>query len=229
MQTTTLTASVGVGGANHSADVIHVQKLLNVSRYGPLELDGICGKRTIEAIISYQAGIPTEQDGFVEPRGLTYSHLRASRRSRSRLRLGPLETGEGYYSYRTADRQYGTPATIHTVRVVAREFSRQFREDSTSAVLFGVGDISLLSGCILPPHQTHRSGRDVDIRPVRRDGLHRPVMIGDAAYSRVRTAKLVGLFLDSRNVEFILFNDLTVAGVVAFAGHNNHLHIRMRS
>ena len=229
MQTTTLTASVGVGGANYSTDVIHVQKLLNVSRYGPLELDGICGKKTIEAIISYQAGIPTEQDGLVEPRGLTFRHLRAAGRSRSRLRLDPLETGEGYYSYRTSDRQYGTPATIHTVRVVARDFSGQVSGESTSAILFGVGDISLLSGGIFPPHLTHRLGRDVDIRPVRRDGLPRPVAIGDADYSRVQTAKLVALFLNSRNVEFILFNDLAVPGAVAFAGHDNHLHIRMRS
>ena len=79
----------------------------------------------------------------------------------------------------------------------------------------------------MPPHVSHRDGKEVDIRPMRTDRLSAPVNIHDAHYDRAATARLVALLLAEPNVHRILFNDQKIAGVMRWAGHDNHLHVKM--
>lgn len=81
----TLTASVGRGAANKSADVLVVQSLLN-QRIGNLglahlTLDSVVGPKTLTAIEAFQrvmVGMP-RPDGRVDPNGRTFRELDGSR------------------------------------------------------------------------------------------------------------------------------------------------------
>ncbi len=74
---TTISASVGRGGANHSQDVTIVQALLNAhaGRLGlpPLRVDGQAGPKTMGAIVEFQRRVMSmhSPDGLVEPRSPT--------------------------------------------------------------------------------------------------------------------------------------------------------------
>lgn len=79
-----LRASVGNGGQNNKNDVIYVQNLLNKNRSllsstdaAPLNADGICGKKTISAITTYQAEVVglSKPDGRIDPGGKTIKTL----------------------------------------------------------------------------------------------------------------------------------------------------------
>lgn len=93
---------------------------------------------------------------------------------------------------------------------------------------FGIGDISLQDGANMPPHHAHQHGRNVDLRPFRKDARRLPTAIHDLSYDRAMTELLVKNLLAHRNVRRILFNDVTIHGVHAFPGHNNHLHVETR-
>lgn len=83
----------------------------------------------------------------------------------------------------------------------------------------------------MPPHQSHRLGVDVDVRPVRTDGQNTGVTTDDAAYDRAATTALIELWWQKAPVQLVLFNDKTVidAGLSrAHPGHGNHFHVRLR-
>lgn len=89
-----LRASVGRGGANLKSDVETVQILLNRARrrlrraypnatlWRPLTEDGICGSRTIAAIVAFQQQVMRFRtpDGRIDPRGRTLRMLNAINR-----------------------------------------------------------------------------------------------------------------------------------------------------
>ena len=138
--------------------------------------------------------------------------------------LLPQVSGNGYYSYSQASNQYGTTPTINAVVDIGKQW--QFNSQSP----FGVGDISLEQGGPMPGHTTgHQLGRNVDVRPIRGDGQQAPVTWQDAAYSRAQTQLLVDNFLAHANCSKIYFNDPQIQGVQPLAGHDNHLHIEMKS
>jgi len=74
-------ASVGRNGTNHSADVVLVQKLLNIreipGEITPLKVDGIIGNKTISRIESFQKKILKIEhpDGHIDPDGRTFKRL----------------------------------------------------------------------------------------------------------------------------------------------------------
>jgi murein endopeptidase len=140
------------------------------------------------------------------------------------LVLLPQASGLGYYTYSAQDRQYGTEATIKAIQEVADTL-----RTSQPDVPIGIGDISFAAGGSMRPHQSHRHGKDIDIRPLRTDGLQSPIKISDTAYSRARTELLVKTLLAHGNVKKILFNDRAIRGVRSFPGHDNHLHVEMKS
>jgi hypothetical protein len=80
----------------------------------------------------------------------------------------------------------------------------------------------------MPPHKTHRTGRNVDLRPLRVDNAHGPTSIGDPTYSREGTRDLVQALLANSSVQRILFNDTEIQGVRRSPGHDNHLHVEIR-
>lgn len=73
-----ISASVGKGGRNLAADVSTVQRLLAKSGLNPGPVDGICGKRTITAIIAFQGRFLVQPDGRVDPNGQTLRRLNKS-------------------------------------------------------------------------------------------------------------------------------------------------------
>jgi murein endopeptidase len=94
-------------------------------------------------------------------------------------------------------------------------------------VLVGIGDISFASGGPMPPHSSHKDGRCIDIRPLRKDRRDVPVTIQDPAYDREATRALVASLRSHKNTKKILFNDTQIIGVTPWAGHDNHLHVIM--
>jgi len=91
----------------------------------------------------------------------------------------------------------------------------------------GVGDMSFKDGHHMAPHISHKDGKCVDIRPLRKDHFNSPITIQSPDYDHDATELLVQALLANQNVHRILFNDLKIKGVTHWAGHDNHLHVMM--
>ena len=52
---------------------------------------------------------------------------------------------------------------------------------------FGVGDMSFATGGTMAPHKSHKNGQQVDIRPLRKDQVPKPVTYKDQQYDRDAT------------------------------------------
>lgn len=92
---------------------------------------------------------------------------------------------------------------------------------------FGIGNVSLADGAPFPPHRSHRSGLQVDIRPIRKDWKREPVRYTDSGYDRLATMKLVNLIWQTGMVARIAFNDVSIPRVERMAGHDDHLHVEV--
>jgi murein endopeptidase len=132
--------------------------------------------------------------------------------------------GGGYYTYGTPDQgrsQYTHPRMITLIGLVAAAWS------AIDERKFGVGNTSLADGVKHPDHATHRSGLEVNVRPLRKDGLRLPCTIHDAQYDREATAKLIDLFRKNGMLKIVLFNDLSIPHVTQAKGHNDHFHVQL--
>lgn len=222
-----ITASVGEGGKNNSADVIAIQTLLNKWVTPPVAVTGICSGKaddaTVIAIKSFQSRFTKSPDGRVDPGGGTLKKL-----NKEPLVLLPQASGGGYYSYGKGnwnERQWGTKATIETLLDIAR----QFRWNNPLS-LVGIGDISLQFGGTMKPHGTHKEGKHVDLRPCRQDDAQIPVTYKDLKYDQDKTELLIKSFLAHKNVKSILFNDPKIHAlerVSPWEGHDDHFHVTM--
>ncbi len=74
-----LTNCVGKNCANERNDVMRVQDLLIVGGFYNGKADGLCGPRTLDAIIQFQKTVLTNPDGRVDPGGATWRRLEACR------------------------------------------------------------------------------------------------------------------------------------------------------
>jgi hypothetical protein len=77
MTTAAISASVGRNGMNHREDVFIVQNLLLARGYRIGTADGLCGDRTITAIVTFQSAFLSSPDGRVDPGGRTWRTLTA--------------------------------------------------------------------------------------------------------------------------------------------------------
>jgi len=136
-------------------------------------------------------------------------------------------SGDGYKTYNREDGgrdQYGTLKTIAAIVTLGLVWHRQ-----RPFFPFAVGDVSRRGGGPFPPHKSHRTGRDVDFRPLRKDGQNLPCTWRDALYSRDLTGELCKLIRQQHPTALIFFNDpALVKGWFCspLAGHDNHLHVR---
>lgn len=73
-----INGSVGKGGRNAKDDVLLVQRLLKAKGSDPGVVDGVCGARTIAAIVRFQARFFAHPDGLVEPGRGTWKSLSSS-------------------------------------------------------------------------------------------------------------------------------------------------------
>jgi hypothetical protein len=217
---------VGVGGKNDDPDVLIIQTLL-FAFYTPPEtgdptvsVTGSMDQQTQDAIYHFQNLLLSNPDGRIDPNGTTWKRLLEG----VTLNLIPLpRTGTGYYCYSSGDRQWGTLRTIWALEAVCAEFARQ-----KPGLSVGIGDISFRLGTYMSPHDSHRKGKNVDIRPLRTDSADSPVTIDDDEYDRTATSLLADLLNADDNVRSILFNDNKVKNVTSYKGHHNHLHVSMK-
>lgn len=224
-----LNGSVGKDGTNNHDDVLIVQKLLNKNAHitesiGRVPEDGNLDEATKNAIVAFQRDVVrlAHPDGRVDPGGRTFRVLTGDSPHGATVAFIQLPAdGEGYYLYSDADKAWGTPATIQSVKTLAANLKK-------AGILIGVGHISLANGARLPPHKSHRRGVDVDIRPQRTDGVRTGVNIRAAEYDREKTRKVVAELHKDENLSFIFFNDTEIEGVRFWEGHNDHLHVRFK-
>ncbi|TFW31123.1 hypothetical protein [Massilia horti] len=132
----------------------------------------------------------------------------------------------GYYVYGTppdGEGQYAHHAMMSMLLFVEREWA------ATDRRKFGVGNISLAGGEPYEKHETHKSGLEVDVRPIRKDGRHDQVFWYQRdLYDHDATAKLIGIFHAYAGVRTILFNDTSIPFVKPFKDHDHHFHVQLR-
>lgn len=130
-------------------------------------------------------------------------------------------SGEGFRTYSSPDRQYGTESVVNELRTSSAEWA--WRGGSP----VNIGDVSKPGGGDIAGHETHEQGRQVDIRPFRRDGGNAPVTWQSRAYDREQTRSYIEFMKDRNPGTTVLFNDpvLVKEGLThKYEGHDNHLH-----
>ena len=132
--------------------------------------------------------------------------------------------GGGYYTYGTPENgagQYAHPKMMTFLMMVAHRWC------AVDDRKFGVGNISLAGGVPYPGHGSHKTGLEVDIRPMHKGWTRVGVTCTSAAYDREATERLVDVMWNTGMVKAILFNDSKIPRVRTFPGHNNHLHVTL--
>jgi penicillin-insensitive murein endopeptidase len=144
---------------------------------------------------------------------------RPTQDTRGYFMLPQAPEDRGYYTYgelyHKPDKgayQYAHPSMMTGILRVAYEWQ------ATERRRFGVGNISLPNGLKPVDHDSHMNGLQVDIRPLRKDGLERPACWWDAEYDLAATTKLVELFRTFAPVTKIFFNDSRVPFVRPLTG-----------
>jgi hypothetical protein len=222
--------SVGFNGKNDPADVDVVQMLLIENDLLPQQDVCYTPAAIVDAIKKFQSGFMLQPDGKVDPNGTTFERLQGFG-----LVEMPASGGIGWYRYDTGDMSksrishFGTEQTVQAVIDVAGSMNR-----NAPNFPIGVGDLSSAMGTNLGRHKTHIGGKNVDVRPLRKDGGQQPTNIKDPNYSHEKTLLLIDAFLAHRNVDRILFNDAEIIKkrkprVQSSPGHDNHLHIIMKN
>lgn len=79
----------------------------------------------------------------------------------------PMPEGDFWRMRRGNERAYGTRETIESLVSVLTAYGEAFPD----APIVQVGDISVRKGGTMEPHRSHQTGRDVDLRLVRRTKL----------------------------------------------------------
>jgi murein endopeptidase len=143
--------------------------------------------------------------------------------SRSFFMLPQAPEGAGYYVYGTPSRgaaQYAHPTMMTLLFMVEREWALiEWRK-------FGIGNVSVAGGLYFG-HKSHRKGLEVDVRPLRKDGLHEPVSYMSSDYDLEATRVLIQLFRAcAASSLLIFFDDNRIPGVLPLAGHDNHFHVQ---
>lgn len=154
--------------------------------------------------------------------------LRPTQDSRGFFMLPQAPMDSGYYTYGLMDRkpdrggyQYPHPIMMQAILRVALEWQ------AIDKRRIGIGNISRADAFNDKDHGSHLNGLQVDVRPVRKDGLEKPIVWTDPQYDKEATAKLVDLFRTFAPVKFILFNDTRIPFVKPADRHDDHFHVAL--
>jgi penicillin-insensitive murein endopeptidase len=149
--------------------------------------------------------------------------------SRGYFMLPQAPMDSGYYTYgklyNKPDKgayQYAHPDLMTTILRVGLEWQAIDRRR------FGVGNISLPGGRKNKDHKSHTNGLQVDVRPLRKDGLEHAVSWMDSQYDEAATAKLIELFRTFAPVTRVFFNGRGIPFVLPLSGHDDHFHVELR-
>lgn len=132
----------------------------------------------------------------------------------------------GYYTYGTPNNGRGQFAHQKMITFIC---FLQHEWRATDPRKIGLGNVSLANGVRFEPHSSHKSGLEIDIRPLRKDGKELPVIYTSPDYDRAATLRLVNLIWRSGVVKQVFFNDPTIPEVKPLANHNDHLHVTLKA
>jgi murein endopeptidase len=119
--------------------------------------------------------------------------------------------------------QYAHPIMMTAVLRVAREWMM------IDGRRFGVGDISMADAMRTPNHRGHRTGLNLDVRPLRKDGREEPVTWQQTGlYDQDGTRRLIHLFRTFAPVVTVIFNDPGIPYCSKAGNHDNHFHLDLR-
>ena len=154
--------------------------------------------------------------------------LRPTQDKRGFYMLPRTPMDSGYYSYGKMDNkpdrggyQYPHPSMMTAILRVALEWQ------AIDKRRIGIGNISRADGRDDDDHNSHLDGLQVDVRPVRKDGLEMPVTWRDRQYDKEATAKLIELFRTFSPVKKVLFNDTSIPFVKWADFHDDHFHVAL--
>lgn len=147
--------------------------------------------------------------------------------SRGYFMLPQGPEGAGYYVYGTPGRgagQYAHPAMMNLLLYVERVWA------TLDSRKFGIGNISLAGGKPYDKHRSHKTGLEVDVRPIRKDGERQAVYWQwTDQYDQAATARLIELFRHFPGVTKVYFNDPALRHLARpLGGHDHHFHVEVR-
>jgi peptidoglycan hydrolase-like protein with peptidoglycan-binding domain len=214
-----LTPNLSMGSSGDAVRAL--QRLLNDKWRAGLTVSGTYGSSTRDAVSDFRDHMTSSSAGSVDAstwRRLLWHFQRPSWGSTS---------GLCDYSVGNGPANWGTGAAIGQLRAAAK------RVYDAGYGRVALGDASLEHGGVIPGHETHRQGLDVDLRPMR-DGKNQCTLGTDyrrASYNRAATRALIKEIRAAApgHVKLIYFNDpvLIKEGLTTrSAGHDNHLHVR---
>lgn len=210
-----LQGSVGLQGRNRKDDVTHVQTALRASGHSPGAIDGLCGRRTIGAIVAAQRRILAQPDGLVEVHGPTWRSLsRHAAPVPSRAtpapaphpaspRTPPAPTAQAPVTPPTSGR--GLRYTDHLPLPTRGSVNVGIRSPSNHAVIARLGTPreSFTQDCQPPTNQAFkRMVVTTDVGPFRVTGL------------RPAVESLAAIFLEVRRLHPDLHAKLGTAGMM---------------
>lgn len=212
---TLITPTVKQGATGNAVKAL--QFGLNAKHGTKLAIDGSFGPSVLAAVTSFQSKAQIGTDGIFGPvawRNLLWRFVTPT------FGGGLCDVNEGL-----AD-SWGTASVIGQLE---RLGVRQAALGRTVAA----NDISRELGGDFPPHSTHKTGLDVDLRPMRADGKEcvSGCVYSTTCYDRAATRTVISQLRESGRVKSVIFNDPTLiaefAGfVTSAAGHDDHLHVR---
>ena len=88
-----------------------------------------------------------------------------------------------------------------------------------------IGDVSKNGGGFLPPHVSHRDGRDFDVYVFAAKGKSQDIC--GPGYDRPLTTEMVKMFASDEKTEVIFSGDPNLPGTVYWKGLREHVHVRM--
>lgn len=133
--------------------------------------------------------------------------------------------GIGYYKYWSPSCNFGTPETVKTLTDLAILWAA-FPVSNGPSYNFGLGDMSHVDGHRMRGHASHTNGKCADIRPVRKDRAQSPCQYTwETDYDQEETQRLIYLFSNHPNVDYIYYNDPTILGVSPQPNHQHHFHV----
>jgi hypothetical protein len=236
----TIKKSVGLGGANNSADVKAVKSRLIELGFNWLTDDDVMGPTTIKTIKLFQAIKNGRNqvniqgnDGKVDPGGDTLKWLNAVNAPRW-MQMPPGSPAEGFHNHeltQTNDaHDFGANWLADTVKATGAAYKADYLSANPTAAIFTINDASLPQGGDTPMHATHESGLSIDIRLPRKDG-QTGAEVTQKVYDRKAMRAIIIAFRQQTQASRVLLSDqvLVAEGLcMAAAGHHNHAHFEVK-
>ena len=201
-----------------SGDAVRaLQTALKAKRAPSLAVNGTFDATLTTAVRSFQSFAQITADGVAGPS--TWTNL-VWRFVNPTFANGLCDVNEGMTD------SWGTAATTNRLEQLGKGLAAEGKK-------LAVNDMSLELGGAFSPHESHRVGLDVDVRPMRADAgqCTSGCAYNQTCYDRAATRRLIDLAKATGRVKVIWFNDPQLITaypnfVKSATGHNDHRPIR---